>query len=87
MNIEYQDIITLNDNNKYIVASYATYNKITYLYLIDINNHLNIKIAELAKDNSLFILDDDEIILINILLPLFYKNSNSDIILENISES
>ena len=80
MNIEYQDIITLNDNNKYVVASKVNYNNSTYVYLVDINNTTNYKFAELEKNNTLLELDDEiDKELIKHLIPLFYKNSKDDI--------
>ena len=80
MEIEYQDIITLNDNNKYVVASKVNYESSKYVYLVDINDNTNMKFAEIEKDNSLSELDslkDEE--LIKQLIPLFYNNSKKDI--------
>ena len=80
MNIEYQDIITLDDNNKYVVASKVNYNNSTYVYLVDINNTTNYKFAELEKNSTLLELDDEiDKELIKHLIPLFYKNSKDDI--------
>ena len=80
MEIEYQDIITLSDKNKYVVASKVKYNDSKYVYLVDINDNTNLKFAEIEKDNSLSELDnfrDEE--LITQLIPLFYNNSKNDI--------
>ena len=80
MEIEYQDIITLSDKNKYVVASKVKYNDSKYVYLVDINDNTNLKFAEIEKNNSLSELDsvrDEE--LIKLLIPLFYNSSKGDI--------
>lgn len=85
MKIEYQDIITLDDNNKYVVASKVNYNDSTYVYLVDINDNTNLKFAEIENNNTLSELDSikDEK-LIKELSPLFYNSSKDDI--ENVSQ-
>ena len=50
MNIEIRDIITLSDNNKYIVISKINYEEKNYYYLIDINDKKNIKFC--YEDNN-----------------------------------
>ena len=80
MKIEYQDVITLSDKNRYVVASKVNYNNSTYVYLVDIDNNTNLKFAELEENNSLSELDsvrDEE--LINQLIPLLYNSSKGDI--------
>lgn len=78
--IEYQDIITLSDNNKYIVASMITYQAKEYAYLVDINDNNNLLFAELEKDGTLSIIDQtNEKELLNKLIPLFYNKSKKDI--------
>lgn len=80
MEIEYQDIITLSDKNKYVVASKISYNNSKYVYLVDINDNTNIKFAEIEENNLLSELDnviDEE--LLNQLIPLFYNNAINDI--------
>lgn len=80
MEIEYQDIITLSDKNKYVVASKVNYNESKYVYLVDINDNSNLKFAEIEKDNSLSELDSDrDEELIKQLIPLFYNSSKKDI--------
>ncbi len=80
MEIEYQDIITLSDENKYLVASKVSFNNSKYIYLVDINDNKNLKFAEIENDGVISELDvniDAE--LINNLVPLFYNNSKKDI--------
>ncbi len=83
IDIKYQDIITLNDNNKYVVASKVEYDEATYLYLVDINNNTNIKFVEIEKNNYLSELDGSiDRDLIKKLIPLFYRSSKIDIEIE-----
>ena len=49
------DIITLSDQNKYVVASIVNHNNKTYLCLVDINNNQNIKYCYLDKDEVVII--------------------------------
>ena len=80
MEIEYQDIITLSDNNEYLVASKVNYNDSQYIYLVDINDNKNLKFAEI--ENNCLISELDSILdeeLINNLIPLFYNICKNDI--------
>ena len=80
MKINYQDIITLSDNNEYVVASKAMLNDEEFLYLVDIHNNNNLKFARVENDDSILALDtikNEE--LIKKLIPLFYNNSKNDI--------
>jgi len=73
MNIDIKDTISLNDNNEYLVISKANYNNAIYYYLIDENNHENIKFCvEKSENNSLLEIEDAN--LIKTLLPLFIEN-------------
>ena len=58
------------------MASKVDYKNTCYLYLVDINNHSNIKIVKIDADDSLLELnqmEDHE--LITKLIPLFYNFS------------
>lgn len=80
MEVEYQDIITLSDENKYVVASKVNLNNSRYVYLVDINNNKNLKFVEIEQDGFLSELDSDiDKELIKQLIPLFYNNSIKDI--------
>ena len=69
-----RDILTLDDNNKYLIASKAVYDNRTYYYLVDINNLQN-TIFCYEKDDELVESKDK---LINTkLLPLFLKESKN----------
>ncbi len=78
--IKYQDIITLSDNNKYIVASIISHNNKDYVYLVNINDNKNLLFAEIEEDGNLSIIDqNNESELLNELIPLFYNSSKKDI--------
>lgn len=79
MEIEYQDILTLNDKNKYVVASKVNYNEINYVYLVDIKKPENIKFLEVKKNLLLELDYEKDRKLITTLIPLFYNNSKNDI--------
>lgn len=71
MNINIKDVLTLDDNNKYVVVSKVNYEDDTYFYLININTQKDFKILRLNKENNkLAEFDNQE--LIKILIPLFF---------------
>lgn len=67
--IEIKDILTLSDNNKYIVVSKVNYENKNYYYLINENNS-DIKFCY-EDNNELVELDDKE--LTTKLIPLFIE--------------
>ncbi|MDD2445640.1 MAG: hypothetical protein PHX09_02385 [Clostridia bacterium] len=72
MDIKVEDVITLNDNNKYVIVSKVVFEKNTYLYIVDINNNSKFKIVELNKDK---LLDIKEKKLVQKLITLFYESA------------
>ena len=72
MNIKYQDLITLDDDNEYIVVSKIVHKEKDYIYIVDINNNQNMKFMKINNDGYLIELNykDDEK-LIKELIPLF----------------
>ena len=70
MNINIKDILTLSDNNKYIVVSKVYYNDKDYLYLVDVDNNNNLKFCYLDSDELVEINDKE---LNTKLLPLFFE--------------
>lgn len=74
-----RDIITLSDNNEYVVTSKINYENKIYYFLVDKNNVSNIKFCYEDKDELVESLDKD---LNTKLLPLFY-NKMKDIIPNN----
>ena len=83
MDIDIKDMITLSDDNEYVVVSKTDYEENTYYYLIDSNNNENIKFCVENSDNqSLKEVEDKK--LIQELLPLFVKITTSAIAKEDI---
>lgn len=85
MTIEFEDIITLEDQKEYVVTSKINYNGHSYIYIIDINDHSNIKFAEVeTSDSQIYVseITSNERELLDIIMPLFFKNIyiDSDII-------
>lgn len=76
MKIDVKDLITLDDNNEYVVTGIADYNGITYYCLVDIHNNSNIKFCYL--DNDEFVESSDQVINTR-LLPLFMKSLNDNL--------
>ena len=72
--IEIKDIVTLSDNNRYIVASIASYNNNVYCLLSNFDD--NYKVMFCRYDNGELIESLDKS-LNTILLPLFYENSKN----------
>ncbi len=74
MDIEKQDLITLDDKNEYVVVSKVEYENSFYYYIVDINNPENLKFVK-ESNNELFELKDKE--LITDLIPLFINDTNA----------
>ena len=70
--MEIRDVITLNDNNKYVIISKIEYEKNKYYYLVDINNAENLLFCY-EDEGDLVKLNDAE--LIKKILPLFLEAS------------
>ncbi len=70
--INIKDVVTLDDNNDYIVASKADLDYKQYFLLVDMNNNQNIKFCYIEEDEMVQITDNETC---NKLLPLFYKAS------------
>lgn len=76
MNINVNDLVSLDDNNKYVVLSKLEYEKKIYYYLIDVNNRTNIMICYLDGDELVQFNDDN---LIKKLIPLFLKQLRDEL--------
>ena len=76
--IEFEDIITLDDKKEYIVVSNINYNEKEYIYIAEIGNPNNTKYAEVENENSeiyISIIETTEEKLLNTLKPLFLKQT------------
>lgn len=70
-----KDLITLDDNNRYLVTNKALLDGLTYYFLVDIKNNTNIKFCyenKIGDKLELTEVDDDN--LITKLILLFAKN-------------
>ena len=74
--MEIKDVLTLEDNNKYVVASKINYEGKEYYYLVDINNPSNLMFCYNEND-TMVEFDDKE--LTTKLLPLFYETCKNEI--------
>lgn len=75
MNFEISDILTLNDNNDYVIVSIINYLNEDYAFLIDINNKNNIIYSKINND-KITVLDKKNKELINTLNKLFEKTTH-----------
>lgn len=64
-------ILTLEDNNKYLVISKTIYNGITYCYIGKLDDNTQYHFAQIINDNIELITDQN---LINELTPLLVDN-------------
>lgn len=74
--IDIKDIVTLDDNNDYIVVSKLNYQEKTFYYLLDIYNDENIKFC--YENNREFVEIEDKNLITN-LLPLFLQVTQKEI--------
>lgn len=72
--IDIRDILTLDDNNEYVVVSKILYADKTYYYLVDKNNNENLKFCYENEDNLVELNDK---VLVTKLLPLFLDAAKS----------
>lgn len=71
--MEKTNIITLDDDNKYVIVSKVVIKDINYYYLIDINNVKNIKFCQEERVGETIILKEitDKEVITN-LIRVFY---------------
>ena len=77
MKIKSKDILTLDDDNEYVVVSVVKYDNKEYIYLVDIHNNANMKFCEIESDGCISIIDNTEKELIDKLVSLFYDSCKS----------
>ncbi len=76
MMIDIKDVLTLSDNNEYVVVSKIDYENKTYYYLVDNNNHNNLKFCYLDNDELVEIENKG---LTTKLLPIFLEAAKKEI--------
>lgn len=94
MNIDIKDVITLDDDNEYVVVSKVNYNDETFFYIVNTNisednnedGNVGFKILKLNKENQKLAEFDDEN-LVKTLIPLFFKETASYIEAEKATEN
>lgn len=82
MNIDIKDVLTLDDDHKYVVVSKVTYQNEIYFYLVDTSisdesireKNDGQKILKLNKENGKLVEFSNEN-LIKELIPLFFKET------------
>ena len=67
-----KDLVTLSDENKYVVVQKTEYEGKTYYYLIDINKNENIKFGYQDNDEFVEVTDSS---LLEKLIPIFGKQA------------
>lgn len=82
MSIDIKDIVTLDDDNEYVVASKTIYNDRMYYYLVDINKPENLMFC--YEDNGELVESNNKEVNTE-LLPLFYNASKN--ILQELSNN
>lgn len=78
MQVKVNDILTLDDGNKYIVCSKVDYNGEIFLYLVSLENDSDLKILK-HIDYTDKLLEVEAQDLIQKLLPLFFENGIKNI--------
>lgn len=74
MDIDIRDIITLDDINRYLVASKTFYEGKKYYYLVNLNNSKDILFCYEDEDDLIELYDNE---LIQKLVPLFYQETHN----------
>lgn len=72
-NINKKDVLTLGDNNKYVVVSKISFENRFYYYLADINEEKNLMFC--YEDNGDMVVVKDEEFVKKNLLPLFFEET------------
>lgn len=75
--LEFGDIITLENDKKYLVSSTCTYDSKFYVYLVNIENNLDCILANLQEDDLEQITDNELFVKI---MPLIIDNADSEIL-------
>ena len=76
MDLNKGDLLTLNDNKKYVVVSSKKFNEKNYIYLIGTDDYSNIKFVEFDGHNKMTEVTD--IGLIKELVFLFAKRTKNN---------
>jgi len=83
MDIDVKDIVTLSDDNTYVIAGKADYQGSIYYYLVDKDNMGNIKFC-IENTQNLSLIEAEDKDLIQQLLPLFLQSATQSITKEEL---
>ena len=75
--LEFGDIVTLENDKKYLVASTCNYNSKSYVYLVNMENNIDCILAALQEDELEQVTDNELFIKI---MPLIIDNADSEIL-------
>lgn len=75
--LEFGDIITLENDKKYLVASTCNYNSKFYVYLVNIENNIECILASLQDDDLEQVTDNE---LFTKIMPLIIDNADDKIL-------
>ena len=73
--MEKTNIITLDDDNKYVIVSKVVIKDINYYYLIDINNVKNVKFCREERERETIILKEitDKEVITNLIIVFYIQ--------------
>lgn len=74
MNINIKSILTLDDENKYVVVAKVLYKNAWYYYIADIEDNTNLKVCLQTGENLVKVNDEN---LLKELAPLFVEQINN----------
>ena len=75
--LEFGDIVTLENDKKYLVASTCDYNSKLYVYLVNMENNVDCILASLHENDLEQVTDTDLFVKI---MPLILDNANDEIL-------
>lgn len=77
--MEKTNIITLDDDNKYVIVSKVVIKNINYYYLIDINNVKNVKFCREERVGETIILKEitDKEVITNVIRVFYIQEKRS----------
>lgn len=75
--LEFGDIVTLENDKKYLIASTCNYNSKCYVYLVNIENQIDCILASLHEEDLEPVTDKELFIKI---MPLILDNADNEIL-------
>ena len=76
MDLEKNNLITLDGKNEYLIVSKVIYNNTNYLFLVNIYNNEDIKVCyEKKENNQSIVVEVEDELLLNQLILLFAEDT------------